>query len=397
MDQTVTKRDIVIARMGEIALKGLNRGRFEQRLMQNIRRRLQSLGPIETMRMQSRIWMIPRSAAIQMDDILTRVTSVFGVVSASPAWEFVGGMEEIKIMACRYMEQLLADGQPATFKVETRRGDKSFPLPSPAVSAEIGGVLNNRFDLLTVDVHQPDHVLHIEIRQENRILLYSRIVHGQRGLPVGISGKAMLLLSGGIDSPVAGYLMSSRGLELECIYFHSPPYTSERAKDKVVELASILSTYSGRIKLHIIHFTEAQLAIRDQVPADMMTIVMRRVMLQIAEKLAARTGCQALVTGESLGQVASQTVEALAVTNAAVSMPIFRPLVGLDEDAIVQFARRIDTFSTSILPYEDCCTLFVAKHPKIKPTLAWTLQCEAALDMPSLVSQALEQVEEVRL
>lgn len=390
-------RQIVIARMGEITLKGLNRGKFEHRLVDNISRRLKPLGPVEVYQTQSRIWIVPGSSSIRLDDILDRVTTVFGVVSASSAWEFYGGMDELRVMACQYMASLLTEGKPATFKVETRRGDKGFPFTSPVVSAEIGGVLNERFDTLTVDVRHPDHTLYIEIREQGRMLLYSRIVKGQRGLPVGTGGKAMLLLSGGIDSPVAGYLMAGRGLELECVYFHAAPYTSERARDKVVELARLLTGFCGRTTLHIVHFTEIQLAIRDAVPEDMMTVIMRRVMMRIAEGLAARTRCLALITGESLGQVASQTIEALAVTNASVSLPVFRPLVGLDKDATVEIARRIGTFETSILPYEDCCTLFVAKHPKTKPTLEGTLACEAALDIPALVASGLANVEEVVL
>ncbi len=391
------KREIVIARLGEITLKGLNRGKFEHRLIDNISRRLKPLGPVEVFQTQSRIWIVPGSASIRLDDILERVTTVFGVVSASSAWEFYGGMDELRTMACLYMETLLADGKPATFKVETRRGDKGFPLTSPEISADVGGLLDERFDALTVDVRNPDHTLYIEIREHGRILLYSKITKGQRGLPVGTGGKAMLLLSGGIDSPVAGYLMAGRGLELECVYFHAAPYTSERARDKVVELARLLTGFCGRTTLHIVHFTEIQLAIRDAVPEDMMTVIMRRVMMRIAEGLAARTGCLALITGESLGQVASQTIEALAVTNASVSLPVFRPLVGLDKDATVEIARRIGTFETSILPYEDCCTLFVAKHPKTKPTLDATLACEEALDIPALVASGLADVEEVVL
>ncbi|MBP7401868.1 MAG: tRNA 4-thiouridine(8) synthase ThiI [Clostridia bacterium] len=396
-DTATVKRDIVLARMGEITLKGMNRGRFEHRLIDNISRRLKPLGAMEIYQTQSRIWIVPSSPDIPVEAILERVTGVFGVVSASPAWEFYGGMEELREMACRYMEELLGPGGSATFKVESRRGDKRFPLSSPEISAEIGGLLDDRFERLTVDVHHPDYTLNVEIREHGRILLYHRIVKGHRGLPVGTAGKAMLLLSGGIDSPVAGYMMASRGLELECVYFHSYPYTSERALDKVTELARILTSFCGRTTLHIVDFTDIQLVLRDSVPEDMLTVIMRRVMMRIAEELARLSGSLALVTGESLGQVASQTLEALVVTNEVVSMPVFRPLVGLDKDATVEIARRIGTFETSILPYEDCCTLFVAKHPKTKPTLEWTRTCEEALDIPDLVARGVAGVREVTL
>ncbi len=389
------KKDIVLARLGEITLKGLNRGKFEHRLIENISRRLKPLGPIEVYQTQSRIWIIPGSPDISRDEIIRRVTDVFGIVSASPAWDFTGGLEEIRQMSILYMDSLLEGGKPATFKVESRRGEKRFPLTSPEISAEIGGLLIDRFPGLTVDVHHPDHTLHVEIREHGRVLLYSRIFKGQRGLPVGTSGRAMLLLSGGIDSPVAGYMMAGRGLELSCVYFHSYPYTSDRAREKVLELARILTSYCGRTTLHIVDFTEIQLAIRDGVPEDMMTIIMRRVMMKIAEELSKKDGCLALVTGESLGQVASQTMEALAVTDASVSLPVFRPLIGMDKDATVEIARRIGTFETSILPYEDCCTVFVAKHPKTKPSMAGTLDCEKALDIPALVAQGVARTEEV--
>lgn len=388
-------KEIVLARIGEISLKGLNRGKFERRLVENINRRLKPLGSLSVSLNQSRIWIVPEDENLPLEDILQKVTDVFGIVSASPAWEFVGGMDELRGMACRYMENLLSEGEKATFKVESRRGEKRFPLSSPEISADVGGFLNERFPNLRVDVHHPDHTLYVEIREQGRIILYSKIFKGQRGLPVGTSGKAMLLLSGGIDSPVAGYMMAGRGLELSCVYFHSHPYTSERARDKVVELARILTGFCGRTTLHIVDFTDIQLAIRDAVPEDMMTLIVRRMMMKIAEAIAVKTGCLALITGESLGQVASQTMEAIAVTDVSVALPVFRPLIGIDKDATVEIARRIGTFETSILPYEDCCTIFVAKHPKTRPSLAGTLACEALLDIDALVAQGVEKREEV--
>ena len=397
MTTEIMKKDIVLARIGEISLKGLNRGRFERRLLENICRRLKPLGSMEITLSQSRIRIAPGSDVFPVKEILQRVTDVFGVVSASPAWEFIGGMEELRSMAVLYMTQQLAGKDSASFKVETRRGNKRFPLTSYEISTDIGGYLQTIFPSLVVDVHDPDHTLYVEIRENGRMLLFNRILKGQRGLPVGSSGKAMLLLSGGIDSPVAGYMMAGRGLDLSCVYFHSHPYTSERARDKVTELARILTAYCGRTTLHIVDFTDIQLAIRDAVPEDMMTLIVRRAMMKIAEALAARNRCLALVTGESLGQVASQTMEAIAVTDASVGLPVFRPLIGLDKDATVEIARRIGTFETSILPYEDCCTVFVAKHPKTKPTMAWTLECESVLDMDALVQQGVNKTTEVYL
>jgi tRNA uracil 4-sulfurtransferase len=389
-------QDIYLARIGEISLKGLNRGAFERRLLENLKRRLRPLGSFLVDLAQSRLWIIPvedQSAgdAAQNQKILQAITSVFGIVSASPVWRFPGGMTELEGQAVAFVGQILADGRPRTFKVESRRGNKQFPLQSPEISSRVGEVVGAAFpEQLRVDVHHPDFIVYVEVRDQ--ICLYSEVIKGQKGLPVGTGGRGMLLLSGGIDSPVAGYMMASRGMELQAVYFHAYPFTSDRARDKVVELGRQLVLYSGRLKLHVVDFTDIQLTLRDQCPQELLTIIMRRMMLRIAEKLALQEGCQALITGESLGQVASQTVEAIQVTGAVVSLPLLRPLIGIDKDDTITIARRIGTFDTSILPFEDCCTIFVAKHPKIHPHIAEVLAAEAALDVNALTADGLARI-----
>jgi tRNA uracil 4-sulfurtransferase len=392
---------IYLARIGEISLKGLNRGAFERRLLDNLKRRLRPLGLFLVDMAQSRIWIIPGEVqpldeASRNQQILQAITSVFGIVSASPVWRFPGGLQEMETQAAAFAGEILRDGQPRTFKVESRRGNKQFPFHSPEISSRIGEVLIEAFpDQLKVDVHQPDFVLYVEVRDQ--ICLYSEIIKGQKGLPVGTGGLGLLLLSGGIDSPVAGYMMASRGMELQALYFHAYPFTSDRARDKVEELARQLSLFSGRLKLHVVDFTEIQLTMRDNCPAELLTIVMRRMMLRIAEKLALREGCQALITGESLGQVASQTVEAIQATGSVASLPILRPLIGMDKDDTITIARRIGTFETSILPFEDCCTIFVAKHPKIHPRAAEVQAAEASLDVEALVADGLARISTMSL
>ncbi len=398
------KTELILARIGEITLKGMNRTKFEQRLVGNLKRRLRPLGSYCIFQKQSQLWIEPAQlpdltvppAPMDTEALLQAATSVFGIVSASPVWRVPGGLPELHAAARAFVGEILASRGPQRFKVESRRGNKQFPLTSPEISADVGGFLMEAFPgQLTVDVHKPDFVLHVEVR--DRFYLYSRIVKGQRGLPVGTSGKGMLLLSGGIDSPVAGYLMASRGMELSAVYFHAHPFTSEQAKEKVIELARQVGHYCGRITLHIVHFTDIQLQLRDHCPSDMMTIVMRRMMMRIAEKLALANGCKALITGESLGQVASQTLEGLICTSESTGMLVFRPLIGLDKDDTVLIARRIGTFETSILPYEDCCTVFVDPHPTTHPSLEQTRAAEAGLDIPALVAAGLANVEVLQL
>lgn len=385
---------LILTRIGEIALKGLNKRKFVQKVMENLRRRLDTVGRFKVYSAQSRIWAEPLDEASRRDDVMLQALDiacrVFGIVSASLVKRFDGGFDAICREAGLLTDEIQKKrGANLSFKVETKRGLKSFPMTSMEISSELGAYLLKNKQGLHVDVHEPDFIIYVEVREDNYI--YSEIHQGARGLPVGTGGKGMLLLSGGIDSPVAGYMMASRGMELEAVYFHSYPFTSDEAKEKVIELARIVSEYCGRIKLHIVNFTEIQVNLRQNSPPEMMTITMRRIMMRIAERLAEQNGCKALITGESLGQVASQTLEALACTHEVADMPIFRPLIGIDKDFTVDLARKIGTFETSILPYEDCCTVFVAKHPKTKPSLADALKAESKLDIDKLVEEGLNK------
>ena len=398
---------VILARMGEIALKGLNRGRFEHQLISNLQYRLRQLGNFHIFQSQSRLWIEPRNSPedenpvsfaadpSRAKDCLKAVTEVFGIVSASLVRKFDGGFDEISREALLFVGELLAEKNYKTFKVESKRGDKRFPMDSPEICTELGGRILDAFPSLQVDVHNPEFTLYVEIRESN--YLYSEKIYGHRGLPVGTAGKGMLLLSGGIDSPVAGYMMASRGMKLEAVYFHSYPYTSERAKEKVIDLARIVSHYAGSMILHVVDFTAIQLELYQNSPQDMLTITMRRVMFQIAEGLAGRSGCKALITGESLGQVASQTLEAICLTDEVVGMPVFRPLIGTDKDDTVLTARKIGTFETSILPYEDCCTVFVAKHPKTRPLRVDMDHAEKNLNIKELVEKGLSSVASIRI
>ena len=370
-------KKLILARIGEIALKGLNRNKFEAKLISNLKRRLRKIGEFDITQSQSRIWIEPLQDETDLEEAIIMVVKVFGVVSASIAWRFDGDINDICSISKLYVQSILQKQPVHTFKIETRRSEKRFPLNSPEICTEVGAFLLEEFPSFTVQVKNPDLTLQIEVREH--IYIYSGKTMGYRGLPVGTAGKGMLLLSGGIDSPVAGFMMASRGLELEAVYFHSYPYTSDRAKEKVIELANLLTLYTGRLRLHIVDFTSIQVELRDKSPGEMLTITMRRVMMRIAEEIAKKTGARALITGESLGQVASQTLEALYCTNSVVTMPVFRPLIGMDKDDTVSLARQIGTFETSILPFEDCCTVFVAKHPKTHPSLDLAERCEKDL------------------
>ncbi len=391
--------ELILARLGEITLKGANRNTFEKRLLTTIRRRLKHIGQFNAFKSQSRFWIEPEDedSMAAIDDALHVATTVFGIVSASPVRRYEAELTtENLVSAVRaFAQDMYGAWEKKSFKVEARRGDKSFPWDSMEIAREAGAVILKNSKNMTVDVHAPDITVYVELR--DKIYIYSEIVPGVKGLPVGTSGKGMVLLSGGIDSPVAAYMMASRGVELEAIYFHTFPYTSDRAKEKVIELARLVSQYSGEINLHIVDFTDIQMNLREHVPDDMMTIVMRRVMYRIAERLAAKRGCQAMITGESLGQVASQTTEALACTAAVTTMPVFRPLIGIDKDQTIDLARRIGTFETSILPYEDCCTVFVAKHPRTRPSLKQADMAEAKLDIEALTVEGVEKIETLRI
>lgn len=382
---------VILVRYGEIVLKGLNRPVFEDKLISNIKKALQGLGDVKIIKSQSRIYIEPMNEHFDYEIACEKLVKVFGIVSVSIVYKVSSDMHSIKNAAYEIVENNLKNKNVKTFKVETKRGDKKFPLQSPEISADIGEYILSKFNNLKVDVHNPDFILFAEVRENAYV--YSDIIPANGGLPVGTNGKAMLLLSGGIDSPVAGWMMAKRGVEIEAVHFHSYPYTSERAKEKVVELANILSEYCGRIKLHVVPFTEIQVEINEKCPHDCLTIIIRRFMMRIAEQIAIKNNCMALITGENMGQVASQTMQSLFVTNASVFMPVFRPLIGLDKTEIIEISRKIGTFETSILPYEDCCTVFVAKHPKTKPILDKIIEHERNLDTDTLIKRAVETTE----
>ena len=382
---------VILVRYEEIFLKGLNRPVFESKLMKNMKRVLYGLGPVSVFKAQSRIYVEPENEGYPVDEAIKRLTRVFGIASVSPVLKLETNKEAIYRAAVEMVRSLISRCPYKTFKVETRRGDKRFPMNSMEVSRELGGVILDQVSGLRVDVNAPDFIVYVEIREFT--YLYSEIIPGVKGLPVGCNGKATLLISGGIDSPVAGWMVAKRGVRIEAVHFYSYPYTSERAKDKVIRLAQILSQYTLGIRLHIVPFTEIQMEINQKCPQDYLTIIMRRFMIRIAERIAESNGSLGLVTGEAVGQVASQTLESLLVTNSAVKMPVYRPCIGMDKSEVIDIARRIDTFETSVLPYEDCCTVFVARHPATKPQLEKTQAYEDVLDGEALIQKALDATE----
>lgn len=386
---------IILVRYGEIILKGLNRPVFEDKLMSNIRKSLYGLGKASVKRSQARIYIEPQEEGFDFETALEKVAKVFGIVSISPVWKIESDFEQIKEHSLRLVKELIEKKNLTTFKVEAKRGNKRFHMESPEICMELGAYILDNFPALKVDVHNPSFTVYVEVRENAYI--YTEILPSNGGLPTGTNGKAMLLLSGGIDSPVAGWMMAKRGVEIEAVHFYSYPYTSERAKDKVIQLAKILTNYCYRINLHVVPFTDIQLAINEKCPEDQITVVMRRAMMNISERIAEKTGCQALITGESMGQVASQTMQALGVTNAAVKMPVFRPLIGMDKNEAIDIARKIDTFETSILPYEDCCTVFVAKHPRTRPKLKDIERYEGELQLGELLQKAIDNTEVIQL
>lgn len=375
-----------LIKYAEIGTKGKNRYVFEDVLCQQIKNHVASLGEFTIRREYGRIFLEAESA-YDYEDLIAELQKVFGIVGICPiVVEEQVTFDAIKDKAIEYMRECYGD-KALTFKVNARRTNKKFPLKSMELNSEIGHYLLQEFPNLSVDVHKPDVMLNIEVRE--RVYMYSETIKGAGGLPVGTNGKAMLLLSGGIDSPVAGYMISKRGVELEAVYFNAPPYTSERAKQKVIDLARIVSGYSGKIRLHIVNFTDIQLAIYEKCPHEELTIIMRRYMMKIAEHIAKENNCQALITGESIGQVASQTMHSLACTNEVCTMPVFRPCIGMDKQEIVDISEQIDTYETSILPYEDCCTIFVAKHPVTKPILEIIKRSEEKL--ADVIDQLMEE------
>ncbi|MCH5273173.1 MAG: tRNA 4-thiouridine(8) synthase ThiI [Lachnospiraceae bacterium] len=383
-----------LVKYGEIGLKGDNRHIFENALRSRVQEKLKPLGEYNVTREQGRIF-VECPEGYDYEDTVEALGRVFGVSGFCPV-EVIESTEweTVKRAVGDFVEKTYPL-KNFTFKVAAKRADKQYPITSPEICAGVGEYLLDRFSELSVDVHAPQEVITVEIR--NRAYVYSKVLAGPGGMPVGTSGKAMLLLSGGIDSPVAGYMVSKRGVELEATYFHAPPYTSERAKEKVVDLARIISRYTGPIRLHIVNFTDIQLAIYEKCPHEELTIIMRRYMMRIAEQFAKKDGCLSMITGESIGQVASQTMQSLLTTNAVCELPVFRPLIGFDKVEIIDIAKKIGTFETSILPYEDCCTIFVARHPVTKPILSVVEKSEELLCdvIDDLMKQALETTETI--
>lgn len=386
---------VILVRYEEIFLKGLNKHIFENKLIKNIKKRLADIAIFDVRKSQSRIYIESSDSDFDMQEAIIRLQTIFGIASVSPVTKIDSSFDSIKETSVRMIEDLILRKGYKTFKVEAKRADKSFPLNSPKICAELGAHILKSVPQLKVDVHNPDFIFFVEIREKT--YLYSEIIPAAKGLPTGTGGFGTLLLSGGIDSPVAGWMIAKRGVQLEAVYFHSHPYTSDRAKDKVIKLARILSEWCIGIKLHVVPFTDIQLAINEKCPAEYLTIIMRRLMMRIAEKIALQNNSLGLITGEAIGQVASQTMESMLVTNDAVDLPVYRPLVGMDKNEVINLARKIGTYDTSILPYEDCCTIFVAKHPVTKPTLCKTIEYESVLNQDELIDEAIANTEVIEL
>ncbi len=383
-------KEIILIKNGELALKGLNRMTFEDILIKNIRRKIGKLGDFSVRKAQSTIYIEPRHEDFPFGEALEEMKQVFGIAAFSRALTVEKDMDAILNAAPDYLAERLKNAK--TFKVESKRADKRFPLTSPEISRELGGKLLSRFPHLKVDVHNPEVLVMVEIRD------YGAYIHGEQlkgagGMPVGSGGRAAVLISGGIDSPVAAYMMAKRGLELNAIHFASPPYTSPRAELKVMQLLKKVANYSNAIRVGVVPFTEIQELIGKHCPEEYFTLIMRRFMMRISERLAKERNCGALITGESVGQVASQTLLALGVTDAVVNMPVLRPVIGMDKDEIIEISRKIDTFEISIEPYEDCCTVFTPKHPKTRPNIELVEQAESVLDIEALVTAAVEGTE----
>lgn len=383
-------KEIILIKNGELTLKGLNRSNFEDILIKNIRRRLRSLGEFDVRKAQSTIYIEPKAEDFDFEEALERVKLIFGIAAFSRACVCEKSMEDILSKSAEYLKDSLS--KIKTFKVEAKRSDKQFPLTSPEICREVGGKLLETNSHLKVDVHNPDLVVYVEIRDYYAYVRAEQI-HGAGGLPVGTAGTASVLISGGIDSPVAAWTMAKRGLRLNAIHFASPPYTSPRAEQKVKTLLSKVARYSGTINLAIVPFTEIQDQIAKNCPEEYFTLIMRRMMMRISERIAKDSGSLALITGESLGQVASQTLPALVTTDYVTTMPVLRPLIGMDKEEIITISRNIDTFETSILPFEDCCTVFTPKHPKTRPTLESSELAEKNLPIYELIEKAINETE----
>ena len=386
--------EMFLLKLGEMVLKGLNRHSFEDKLQANIHRRLNGLGRFRVYTRQSTTYVEPMEDSCDMDAAWEAMKKVFGVVGLSRARACDKDKDAILRACHEYLDDRLRSAR--TFKVETRRADKTFPMTSIQLSQYVGGELDELYPNLQVDVHHPELTVYVEIRD------YAAFVHanpdpGAGGLPVGINGRAVSLLSGGIDSPVSSYMIAKRGVSLDMVHFFSYPYTSPEAKEKVLELARLLTPWCGRLTVHVVPFTAIQEELRRSCPEEMFTLVMRRFMMRIAQRVAERCGAKALVTGESLGQVASQTMDAMTVTGQVVSIPVLRPVVGMDKEEIVQISRKIGTYDTSILPYEDCCTVFTPRHPRLRPTVEEAEAAETGLDIEAMVQAAVDGIERIRL
>ena len=385
-------REIFLLKLGEIVLKGANKRQFEDKLRQNIRRRMRVYGNFDVYLMQSTVYVEPMDEMCDVDGAWDACRSIFGLASLCRCKACDKDIDSI----FKAIEEYLGDELDCaeSFKVESKRSDKRFHLTSIGISQTIGGLLAEAHPACRVDVHHPAYTVYVEVR-DLAAYVHGPAVPGAGGLPTGVGGRAMCLLSGGIDSPVAAYMMAKRGVEIECVHFFSYPYTSELAKNKVLELARLVTRYCGRMTVNVVSFTQIQEAVRDNCPEEFFTLIMRRFMMEISQRIGQEHGCEALITGENLGQVASQTMQAMAVTGAVVDVPIFMPLVGMDKEEIVTIARKIGTMETAILPYEDCCTVFTPKHPKTKPTLNQLINAERNLDREALILQAIENTEKI--
>ena len=394
MNASPAPQEIFLLKLGEVVLKGQNRQSFEDKLLANVRRRVKNCGSFQCSLRQSTIYVEPQGEDCDMEAAWDACRQVFGIAAVARAVPCEKTVDAIVEAARTYLADAFAVAK--SFKVESKRADKMFPMNSIQLSQAVGGDLAELFPHVAVDVHNPDLTVFVEIR-EKYAYVHTPSVPGAGGLPIGMGGRAVSLLSGGIDSPVSSWMMARRGVELEMVHFVSPPYTSQQAQDKVLELARLLTAWTGRLLVHIVPFTEIQEEIRRNCPEEYFTLMMRRFMMRISQAVAKKAGAHALVTGESLGQVASQTMEAMRATTAVTTLPILRPVVGMDKEEIVRIARRINTFETSILPYEDCCTVFTPRHPRLRPVLGELEAAEAALDVEGLVKAAVDGIERVQV
>ncbi len=384
-------KEVILIKNGELALKGLNRRTFEDVMIKNMRRKLSQLGNFTFTPAQSTI-KVEGEDGVDLEEAVDSLSRVFGIAGFSRALKLEKDFEQVLEHTGKYLEEQLLSA--STFKVCAKRSDKKFPYDSPKICLLLGERLLDEYPHLSVDVRNPELTVTVEVRDHD-IFVHANQIRGAGGMPVGTAGRAALMVSGGIDSPVAGWMMAKRGIELTAIHFASPPYTSERAEQKVHDLLGKVARYAGKIELTVVEFTEFQEAIRDKCPEELFTIIMRRMMVLCAQQIASHTGCGALITGESLGQVASQTMGAIACTDAAATMPVFRPLIGMDKDEIISISRKIDTFEISILPFEDCCTVFTPRHPRTRPKLAEVIEAESALDVEALVERAVQNTRKI--